>query len=158
MMTPQPLTRHAFAPFGDVVEIAGHETISINQGFAERVNGLADVEVAAEGGVLNISLFTAQPRAMPISINLMERHPLGTQLFYPLQDKPWLVVVCLDPRDMASYSAFVATGRQGVNYRRNVWHFPLLVFERESRFIVVDRVGPGVNLEEVEVGGLFVGV
>ena len=77
----------------------------------------------------------------------MERHPLGSQAFYPLQDEDWLVLICADPHDKTSFRCFRANGRQGVNYARNVWHFPLLVFA-PSRFIVVDRKGPGNNLEE----------
>jgi ureidoglycolate lyase len=79
----------------------------------------------------------------------MERHPLGTQLFYPLQDRPWLVLVCTDPTDAATYRAFSASGRQGVSYARNTWHHPLLVLDPDSRFFIVDRKGPGANLEEV---------
>ncbi len=149
MLRPKPLTKTAFAPFGDVVELDGVAPVQINQGFAQRFNNLAKIDVATEGGETNISLFTANPRPEPIIINLMERHPLGTQLFYPLQDKPWLVLVCSDPEDPSTYRAFSATGRQGINYYRNIWHFPLLVFENESRFLVVDRIGPGENLEEV---------
>lgn len=145
----QPLTKSGFAPFGDVVELDGVAPIQINQGFAQRFNNLAKIDVTSEGGTTNISLFTANPRPQPIAINLMERHPLGTQLFYPLQDKTWAVLVCSDPKDANSYRAFSATGRQGVNYHRNVWHFPLLVYDAESRFLIVDRIGPGNNLEEV---------
>jgi ureidoglycolate lyase len=58
------------------------------------------------------------------------------------------VVVCADPRNPASYRAFAASGRQGVNYARNVWHHPLLVTADDHRFIVLDRAGPGDNLEE----------
>lgn len=144
----QPLTAAAFAPFGDVVEIASAAPIAINQGFAERFNGLAKIDVLAEGGAVNICLFTAKSRQAPVIIKLMERHPLGSQLFYPLQDRPWLVLVCADPRDRASFRAFEASGRQGVNYARNVWHHPLLVRDDDSRFLVVDRQGPGNNLEE----------
>ncbi|CCD93592.1 Ureidoglycolate hydrolase [Bradyrhizobium sp. ORS 375] len=147
-LTPQPLTKTAFAAFGDVVETAGAAPIEINQGFARRCNGLAAVDVASGGAAVNISLFEAKPRPRPIEIKLMERHPLGTQLFMPLQDRPWLVLVCHDPRDPASYYAFTASGQQGVNYARNVWHHPLLVFDAGSRFMVVDRMGPD-NLEEL---------
>jgi ureidoglycolate lyase len=143
-----PLTKTAFASFGEVVELDGAERIGINQGFAERVNGLARIDVAAAGGGVNVSLFIAKARPRPIAIKLMERHPLGSQLFYPGQDAPWLVVVCADPHDPASYRAFTATGRQGVNYARNVWHHPLLVTADDHRFIVLDRAGPGDNLEE----------
>ncbi|MGJ4968399.1 MULTISPECIES: ureidoglycolate lyase [unclassified Bradyrhizobium] len=147
-LTPQPLTKAAFAAFGDVVETDGAETIEINQGFAHRCNGLAAIDVTSGGAAVNISLFEARPRPLPIEIKLMERHPLGTQLFMPLQDRPWLVLVCADPRNPASYRAFTASGRQGVNYARNVWHHPLLVFDEASRFMVVDRMSPD-NLEEL---------
>lgn len=144
----EPLTKASFAGFGDVVEVDGAERIGINQGFAERVNGLAAIDVDSHGGQVNISLFTANPRPAPIAIRLMERHPLGSQLFYPLQDADWLVVVCADPMDPLSYRAFAASGRQGVNYARGVWHHPLLVHASQARFIVVDRAGHGDNLEE----------
>jgi ureidoglycolate lyase len=144
-----PLTKSAFAPFGDVVELEGAKVIPINQGFATRVNGLAAIDVAIAGGSVNVSLFAAKARPKPIAIELMERHPLGSQLFYPLQDTRWLIVVCGDPHDPATYRAFAASGRQGVNYARNAWHHPLLVHADDERFIVVDRSGPGNNLEEV---------
>ena len=145
-LTIEPLARAAFAPFGDVVEMDGAERFGINQGFAERFNDLAKVDV--EGGQTSVSLFTGNPRPWPIAIRLMERHPLGSQLFFPLQDRPWLVVVCADPRDPTGFRAFRATGQQGVNYARNVWHHPLLVLDQGSRFFIVDRKGPGPNLEE----------
>jgi ureidoglycolate lyase len=147
-LTPEPLTKAAFAPFGDVVETYGALPVEINQGFARRVDALAGIDVTTNGAPVNISLFDAMPRPQPIAIRLMERHPLGTQLFMPLQDRPWLVVVCGDPQDTASYRAFTATGRQGVNYARNVWHHPLLVVGEGERFLVVDRAGAD-NLEEV---------
>jgi len=79
---------------------------------------------------------------------MMERHPLGSQLFVPLNEVPWLVVVCADPGIPSSYRAFAASGRQGVNYARNCWHHPLLVTADASPFVVVDRKGAGSNLEE----------
>lgn len=149
MIDIEPLTRAAFAGFGDVVDAEGAEWIDINQGFARRVNELATIDVADEGGSVNVSLFTARARPRPIAVSMMERHPLGTQLFFPLQDAPWLVLVCADPADRRSYRAFLATGRQGVNYAKGVWHHPLLVMTDNERFIVVDRAGPGQNLQEV---------
>ena|SRR5215468_592603 len=144
-----PLTKAAFAPYGEVVEREGADLVTINQGFATRVNGLAQIDVAAGGASVNVSLFVAKARPLPIDVKLMERHPLGSQLFFPLQDRPWLVLVCSDPLVTATYRAFEASGRQGVNYARNVWHHPLLVLTDEERFLVVDRKGEGNNLEEV---------
>ena len=146
-MKIEALTKAGFAPFGDVIEMDGAQHYPINQGFAERFNDLARVDA----GDVNISIVVANPRPRPIAIRLMERHPLGSQIFYPLQDRPWLVVVCGDPTDRTSFRAFSATGRQGINYARNIWHHPLLVLEADCRFLVVDRKGPGANLEEVPI-------
>jgi ureidoglycolate lyase len=146
-----PLTKAAFAPFGEVIETKNAKPKLINDGFAQRFDGLAQIDVAAEGGVVNISLFSGSLRPSPIRIQVMERHPLGSQLFMPLNEKPWLVVVCIDPRLPASYRAFSASGEQGVNYARNTWHHPLLVLTDASPFLVVDRNGPGGNLEEVRL-------
>jgi ureidoglycolate lyase len=146
-----PLTKAAFAPFGQVIETRDAKAKLINDGFAQRFDGLAGIDVAAEGGAVNISLFDGSLRPMPILIKLMERHPLGSQLFMPLNEKPWLVLVCSDPRMPASYRAFSATGQQGVNYARNIWHHPLLVLTNASPFLVVDRGGPGDNLEEIRL-------
>ncbi len=142
------LTKEAFAPFGDVVEIEGAQHYTINQGFAERFNNLANIDVNRQGGEVNVSIFTVISRPKPIGIKLMERHPLGTQLFYPLQNEDWLVLVCDDPLQEASYRLFQASGKQGVNYRRNIWHHPLLVYS-ESLFLIVDRKGSGDNLQEI---------
>ena len=152
LLRPEPLTRAAFRPFGDVIDMDGAAHYTINQGFTERFNDLSFVDVAPEGGTTNVSLFLGQPRPAPVEIRLMERHPLGAQAFVPLQDRPWLVLVAGDVHDHSSYRAFTATGRQGVNYARNVWHHPLLVLDADSRFLIIDRKGPGNNLEEVWLG------
>ncbi|MCB1380550.1 MAG: ureidoglycolate lyase [Alphaproteobacteria bacterium] len=151
VLRPEPLTKAGFAPYGDVVSMEGAGHFTINQGYAERFNDLCRVDVAEQSGEINISIVEAMPRPRPIAIWLMERHPLGTQIFHPMQDRPWLVVVCSDVRTPDSYRAFLADGRQGVNYARNIWHHPLLVLDAHSLFLVVDRKGPGNNLEEVEL-------
>jgi ureidoglycolate lyase len=147
-LRPRPLTAETFAPFGDVIDTARVTPRIINQGFARRYNDLCTIDVATQNGAVNISLFAANPRPRPIAITLMERHPLGTQAFVPMQDTSWLVLVCIDPLRIETYRCFSASGRQGVNYARNTWHHPLLVFE-PAHFLIIDRKGEGANLEEV---------
>lgn len=149
VLRPEPLTRAAFGPFGDVIAADGTTHYPINQGFAERFHDLARIDTGLEGGATIVSLFRGEPRPSPIAINLVERHPLGSQAFYPLQDRDWLIVVAGQASDLRSLRAFRATGRQGVNYARNAWHHPLLVLEPGSWFLIVDRKGPGDNLQEV---------
>jgi ureidoglycolate lyase len=151
-LVSEPLTKPAFAAFGDVIEMDGAASFPINQGFAERFNDLANIDVGDEGGTINVSIVVANPRPMPIILQVMERHPLGSQIFYPLEERDWLVAVCSDPKDVASYRIFRASGRQGINYKKGSWHHPLLVLDPQSRFLVVDRKGPGKNLEEIWLG------
>ncbi len=139
-----------FAPFGDVIETAGADHFPINQGTAERYHDLSAIDVGAEGGRPIISVFRGQPRPRPIEIRMMEYHPLGTQAFIPLRNSPYLVVVAapaetVGPPDLR---AFRAAGDQGVNYRRHVWHHPLLVLEHDHDFLVIDRGGEGDNCVE----------
>jgi len=150
---PQPLTAASFAPFGDVIELAGAQSIPINAGTTTRFHDLATVDVLAEGGRPLVNLFRAQPRVEPVQLSLMERHPLGSQAFMPLGDAPYLVVVAEDEGGRpGALLAFITTGWQGVNYARGVWHHPLLALGAVRDFIVVDRGGAGVNLEEHPIG------
>jgi ureidoglycolate lyase len=146
----RPLTRSAFKPFGDVIETAGARHYPINEGTAERYHDLARIDVGSQGGRPIISVFVAKPWPLPITIRMMERHPLGTQAFVPLQEQDYLVVVARGEAapGVGDVTAFLARGSQGVNYHRNIWHHPLLALKAESRFLVIDRGGEGGNLQE----------
>jgi ureidoglycolate lyase len=145
----QPLTKAAFAPFGDVIETADAELRLINGGTTERYHDLAKVDVTGDQARVLINIFRGQAFAPPIDIHMLERHPLGSQAFYPLQNRPFLVVVGEDEGGRPGKPvAFLAQGNQGVNYHRNVWHHPLISLQQTSDFLVVDRGGEGNNLEE----------
>ena len=150
-LTPVPLSRRGFAPFGEVIETDGAERRTINAGSTVRFHDLARIDVAARGGYPLINLFRAQPLPLPLTVRLMEQHPLGSQAFIPLDAAPFLIVVA--PAGAApgpaELRAFVTDGRQGVNYARGVWHHPVIAMNRETDFVVVDRGGPGDNLVEV---------
>lgn len=144
-----PLTKTAFAPFGDVIELDPATMRYINGGNTERFHALAVAEAAGEGARVIVNLFRGQPRSFPYEVGMMERHPLGSQSFSPLVDRPFLVVVSEDEGGKPGRpQVFLASGGQGVNYRRNVWHHPLMALDEPSTFVVVDRDGPGNNLEE----------
>ena len=144
---PQPLTREAFAPFGDVIQIEGSNQFEINSGYTTRVHDLIDIQLGGESAKAQFSFFLGRPR--PLEIKMLEKHPLGSQAFYPIEDKRWLVVVASAP-EPESVCAFWASGRQGVNYHQNVWPHPLLVIEPQQ-FVIIDRGGDGHNCDEVEL-------
>jgi ureidoglycolate lyase len=88
-----PLTRGAFAPFGDVIEIEGSPHLTINQGFAERYHDLATLDLHEPGGRPVLGIVRAIPWPEPIRIAMLERHPLSSQAFFPLANEPFLIVV-----------------------------------------------------------------
>jgi ureidoglycolate lyase len=155
-LTIEPLTREAFAPFGDVIELEGAKQIPINLGTTIRYHDLANVDVTEESGRTLVNLFRGQPRVLPFEIKMLERHPLGSQAFVPLNDKPYLVVVApAGDLDVTKIRAFVSHGWQGVNYAKGVWHHPLIALGDVSDFIVVDRGGDGLNLNEQDLPESF---
>jgi ureidoglycolate lyase len=149
ILAVEPLTRSAFAAFGEVVETDPAAMRLINSGTTERYHALSAADVRGEGARIILNIFRGSPRACPYEVAMMERHPLGSQSFQPLDGRPWLVVVAEDEAGRPGRPrVFRATGRQGVNYRANVWHHPLMTLGERSDFLIVDREGPGVNLEE----------
>jgi ureidoglycolate lyase len=148
----QPLSREAFAPYGEVIETEGARHFSINAGAIERYHDLATVDVGAVGGgrpLISVACCNLESE-LPYEIPFVERHPLGSQAFVPLDDTPLVVVVAPagESVDVRELRAFVSNGRQGVNYHRGVWHIPLISLKQGQQHLVVDRGGPGQNCDE----------
>ena len=138
-----PLTAQAFAPYGDVLNCNGAPDRLINAGLCGRFHDRAQVDVG--DGRAGISLFRSQLRQLPYQLDLIERHPDGSQAFIPMSMDPFLVVVAdanLQPR------AFVTAPGEGINFHRGTWHGVLTPLSGPGLFAVIDRIGAGPNLEE----------
>lgn len=143
----QPLTAAAFAAFGDVLEIDGAPDKLINAGLCGRYHDRATLDFA--DGRAGISLFDATPRALPYMLDLVERHPDGSQCFIPMHCNEWLVTVAPDMGGEPGMPlAFIVGAGQAVNFLRNTWHGVLTPLHAPGLFAVVDRIGPGANLQE----------
>lgn len=144
-----PLTKSAFAPYGDVIEADPSKMRLINNGTTERYHGLAAPVVVGEPERLIFNIFRGQPRHFPYVIDMMERHPYGSQSFVPLSGRPFLVGVADDEDGRPGRpKIFLAEAHQGVNYFANTWHHPLMALGEVSNFLVVDRDNTAANLEE----------
>lgn len=150
-MTPplfiQPITAALFAPFGDILDVAGTPDKIINQGKCDRYHDRAMLDFS--DGRAAISLFEAQPRHLPLKLDMMERHPNGSQAFLPMSEHPFLVIVAPDDGGKPGVPLALETRPgQGVNYHRGIWHGVLTPLFAPGLFAVVDRVGSGDNLQE----------
>ena len=144
----EPLTATAFALFGDVLDTRGDPDRIINAGLCGRWHDRARLDFGPDGRA-GLSVFLAEPRALPYAFDLVERHPDGSQAFLPMTLHPFLVIVAPD-RDGAPGTprAFLTDGTQGINLHRGTWHGVLTPLHAPGRFAVVDRIGPGANLHE----------
>ena len=146
-ITTEPLTPAAFAPFGDVLEAIGAADKIINQGLCGRFHDRAVLDFG--NGRAGISLFQSQTRVLPLQLDMVERHPEGSQAFLPLSLDPFLVIVAPNAAGQPGRPrAFATRPGQGVNYHRGVWHGVLTPLHAPGLFAVVDRIGEGTNLEE----------
>ena len=155
----EPLDADAFRRYGDVIEASDSaEHFTLDQGRATRYHDLAQVDVAAERGHPVLSIFRAQPCRLPLHLRLLERHPIGSQAFVPLQPHPYLLVVAAadTPLHAQHIRCFRASPGQGVNFARGIWHHPVLPLDSVCDFLVIDRGGPSAlpNCEECALDDL----
>ena len=151
----EALSAEAFAPFGTVIQLEGARHYPINQGTTERFHALALADTDSPGGRTGISLFRGQGFALPFRLRVMERHPLSSQAFVPIacarSDRYLVVVAPAGELQLDGLRAFLAEGFQGVQYARGVWHHPLIALDRDSDFLVIDRIADDANCDEVDV-------
>lgn len=139
-ITITPLTAELFAPFGDVIDTQNSKNYLINKGNCTRHHAISDVIIEDKAGKPIISIFSGAPYSLPHSLDLVERHPLGSQAFIPMHDDPFLVIVCEDKNGIPQVpNAFITLPRQGINLKPNIWHGVLTPLTKVCDFLVIDR-------------------
>jgi ureidoglycolate lyase len=144
---PKPITKENFSKFGDVITTDDIKPLEINTGYAERFDGIANLDTSKDNGETTICIFSALKRSFPMKIDMMEKHPLGSQAFVPMKETTFLVFVApkATKPNLHEIEAFVVPPGIGVNYNPGIWHFPLISTE-DMNFLVIDRKGSGDNL------------
>ena len=147
IIKPVSITKDNFSQFGDVISTKDIKPIEINNGYAKRYDEIANLNTSKDNGVTTISIFSALKRNFPMKIDMMEKHPLGSQAFIPMKETTFLAFVAPngDKPDLNKIEAFIIPPGIGINYKPGTWHFPLISTE-DMNFLVVDRKGPGDNL------------
>jgi len=146
-ITPKLITKENFIKFGDMIATKDLIPIEINNGYAKRYDDIANLNTSKENGKTTISIFSALKRTFPMKIDMMEKHPLGSQAFIPMKETTFLAFVAPkgEKPDLEKIEAFIIPPGIGINYNPGTWHFPLISTE-DMNFLVVDRKGSGDNL------------
>ena len=144
---PVKITRQNFADFGDLISSDNIKPIDINAGYAKRFDNLADLNTSKDDGKTIVSIFSALKRTFPMTIDMMEKHPLGSQAFIPMKETTFLSFVAPPGKfpEINKIQSFIIPPKTGINYKPGIWHFPLISTE-DTNFIVIDRKGSGENL------------
>ena len=147
IIKPIPITKNNFSQFGDMISTSEIKPIEINNGYAKRYDGIANLNTSKDNGETTISIFSALKRNFPMKIDMMEKHPLGSQAFIPMKETTFLVFVAPNGErpDLNKIESFIIPPGIGINYNPGTWHFPLISTE-DMNFLVVDRKGSGDNL------------
>ena len=147
IIKPKLISKENFKKFGDMITTAGIKPLEINDGYAKRFDGIANLNTKKDDGESTISIFSALKRSFPMKVDMMEKHPLGSQAFIPMKETVFLAFVAPegDVPDLNKIESFIVPNGIGVNYNAGVWHFPLIATE-DMNFLVVDRLGDGDNL------------
>ena len=82
-----------------------------------------------------------------MKIDMMEKHPLGSQAFIPMKETTFLCSVAPsgESPEVSKIQSFIIPPKTGINYKPGIWHFPLISTE-DTNFLVIDRKGSGENL------------
>ena len=147
IITPIAITKENFSKYGDMISTKDIKPLEINNGYAKRYDDIANLNTSSDNGETTISIFSALKRNFPMKIDMMEKHPLGSQAFIPMKETTFLVFVAPkeEKLDLNKIEAFIIPPGVGVNYKPGTWHFPLISTE-DMNFLVVDRKGSGDNL------------
>ena len=147
IIIPIKINRSNFATYGDLISADDIKSIDINAGYAKRFDNLADLNTSKDGGKTVVSIFSALKRTFPMKIDMMEKHPLGSQAFIPMKETTFLCFVAPsgESPQIDKIQSFIVPPKTGINYRPGIWHFPLISTE-DTNFLVIDRKGEGENL------------
>ena len=147
IIKPKKITRNNFKKFGDLISTKKIKPININNGYAKRFDNLCRINTSPKKGKTIMSIFSAKKRKFPMNIKMMEKHPLGSQAFVPMNETTFLVFVAPKGKrpNTKKIESFIVPKQTGINYKPGIWHFPL-ISSKNMNFLVIDRKGIGNNL------------
>lgn len=121
----QPMTREAFAPYGELIGERG------------------PIEIDLDGGQSSVVAQTVEKR--PMVFDFLGRHRRTEQVFSPLGGAKSILAVAMpsegDSPDPNKMAAFLVDGSCAFKLHRGTWHTSAFPLKDHASFLVVDREG-----------------
>lgn len=148
-------TAESIAPYGALIGPRAAVKPSGLSYYAGAVATGRQVDFQSDGKI-EISLSTLQRR--PLEVHYMERHPMHTQTFIPIGNKPFLAILAPpcegDLPEFDKIKAFRFEGDTGLCIHRGTWHeFPFAV-ENDTQVVVLLSAQASQDLKTRAANGI----
>lgn len=142
------ITKDNFSLFGDFITTRNKISENINKNTTQSFFDLANIEILGENNDVRLNIFNTKKRIFPLNIDMLEMHPLSSQVFLPMSKTDFIVLVApIDIKpDLNKIECFKITNGDGVNFKSGVWHFPL-ISTKDTQFITIDKKDAKKNIE-----------
>ena len=142
------ITKENFSLYGDLITTKNKISEDINKNTTQSFFDLANIEILGEDNNARLNIFNTKKRIFPLNIDMLEMHPLSSQVFLPLSKTDFIVLVApTDIRpDLDKLEYFKISNGDGINFKSGIWHFPLISIQ-DARFITIDKKDAKKNIE-----------
>ena len=147
IIKPKKINKKNFSKYGQIIDTSKKTYFRINNGYAKRYDNLGKINTSTKKGKTVVSIFSAKKRLFPMKIDIMEKHPLGSQAFIPMKETSFFAFVAPKGNrpNLRKIKSFIIPKQTGINLNPGIWHFPL-ISTKKMNFLVIDRKGKGKNL------------
>tara|TARA_B110000495_G_C22746536_1_gene437550 strand:- start:13 stop:507 length:495 start_codon:yes stop_codon:yes gene_type:complete len=142
------ITKDNFSLYGDLISIRDKSSEGINNNTTQSFFDLANIEILGENNNARLNIFSAKKRIFPLNIDMLEMHPLSSQVFLPMNKTDFIVLVtAVDIKpDLNKIECFKVSNGDGINFKSHIWHFPLISVQ-DAKFITIDKKDADKNIE-----------
>ena len=146
--TIKNITKDNFFLYGDLITIEDKNSEKINNNTTESFFNLANIEILGDDKRSRLNIFNAKKRIFPLKIDMLEMHPLSSQVFLPITKTDFIVLVAPINKkpDLQKIECFKILNGDGINFKPLVWHFPLISIEN-GKYITIDKKDAQENIE-----------
>lgn len=142
------ITKDNFSIYGDLITTRNKISENINKNTTQSFFDLANIEILGEDKNVRLNIFNSKKRIFPIIIDMLEMHPLSSQVFLPMSITNFIVLVApINTKpDLSKIEYFKISNGDGINFKSGVWHFPLISIN-DAQFITIDKKFAEKNIE-----------
>lgn len=151
-LVTKQISESAFKKYGYVLDYKNANPQPINNGTCIKYDLKYNLKTLGLEGDYHAKIYISEKMRFPLKIEILERHPKGIQMFYPVNNTPFIVIVAppsinIDENKIESF--FVPEG-VGIILNAGSWHHSLLALADNASYLVIENDVNG-NCETTEL-------